>query len=268
MECRSHALIESTHAHSLFTDKAQGLTPDLPFNGGGRDTADRAAIKVPNARGHIMNDLTLRRLILDELEFLPNIDAAAIGVTIEEGVVALTGHVRTYAEKMAAERAVKRIKGVRAVAEEIEVRVSSELALDDSAIASRCLDVIRWNTGIPDEQIRIKVQQGWVTLEGNVEWQYQKEAAFKAIQKLAGVTGLTNLLMVAPEIVSEDIKTLIEQALARNSELNADRIRISVTGDLVRLEGYVHRWLERKAVEHAAWAVAGVKTVENHVLIT
>jgi osmotically-inducible protein OsmY len=215
-----------------------------------------------------MSDLTLRRQIQDELEYLPHVDAAAIGVTIENGVVVLTGHVRTYAEKMAAEQAVKRIKGVRAVAEELEVQVSRDLDLDDSAVASRCLDVIRWNTAIPDDQIKIKVQHGWVTLEGSVEWQFQKEAAFKAIQKLAGVGGLSNLLIVEPAITGENIKMLIEKALARNSELNAERVQVSVKGNQVKLEGYVHRWLERKAVEHAAWAVAGVKEVENRVLIT
>jgi osmotically-inducible protein OsmY len=228
----------------------------------------RTATETHKSRENTMNELTLRRQIQDELEYLPHVDAAAIGVTIEDGVVVLTGHVKTYAEKKAAEQAVKRIKGVRAVAEELEVRVSSELALDDAAIASRCLDVIRWNTAIPDQLIQVEVQHGWVTLEGGVEWQYQKEAAFKAIQKLAGVTGLTNLLTVKPEVTSDNIKALIEDAWARNSELNADRVKVSVTGDQVTIEGYVHRWLERKAVEHAAWAVAGVKNVENHVLIT
>lgn len=145
-----------------------------------------------------MNDLTLRRQIQDELEHLPDIDAAAIGVSVENGVVVLTGQVSTPAEKIAAERAVKRITGVRAGAEELEVRS----------------------------------------------------------------------LNVKPEIVSDDIKVLIEQALARNSSLNSDRIRVSVMGDRVKIEGYVHRWFERKAAEQTAWAVAGVKSVENHVLVT
>jgi osmotically-inducible protein OsmY len=214
-----------------------------------------------------MSDLTLRRQILDELEFLPHIDAAAIGVSIEDGVVVLSGHVRTYAEKIAAEHAVKSVKGVRAVAEELEVRLSRDLDIDDSMIASRCVDLIRWNTAVPGDQIQIKVQQGWVTLEGEVEWQYQKEAAQHAIQTLAGVVGLNNMLAVKPKVSVENIKTLIEAALARNAELDASKIRVSAVGNLVRLEGFVNRWPERKAVEHAAWSVPGVRNVENHLLI-
>ncbi|KPW17911.1 transport-associated protein [Pseudomonas cannabina pv. alisalensis] len=220
-----------------------------------------------SSRGLSMNDLTLRRTILDELEFLPHIDAAAIGVTIENGVVVLSGHVKTFAEKIAAERAVKSVKGVRAVAEELDVRVPSELYIDDSVIASRCLDLIHWNSASPEQAIQIKVQQGWVTLEGDVEWQYQKEAAQKAINTLAGIAGLDNLLIVKPESVALDIKTLIDQALARSSELDASKIRVTAEGNQVTLEGYVHRWRERKAVEHAAWAVPGVKNVDNHLLI-
>ncbi|POD67856.1 hypothetical protein ALO95_01733 [Pseudomonas syringae pv. antirrhini] len=214
-----------------------------------------------------MSDLTLRRTILDELEFLPHIDAAAIGVTIENGVVVLSGHVKTFAEKIAAERAVKSVKGVKAVAVELEVRVPSSLYIDDSVIASRCLDLIGWNTISPDQAIQVKVQHGRVTLEGDVQWQYQKEAAQKAINTLAGVTGFDNRLIVRPENACLDIKTLIEQALARSSELDASKIRVTAEGNQVRLEGYVHRWRERQAVEHAAWAVPGVKNVDNHLLI-
>lgn len=214
-----------------------------------------------------MSDLILRRQILDELEFVPHIDAAAIGVSIEDGVVVLSGHVRTYAEKIAAEHAVKSVKGVRAVAEELEVRVSTDMAIDDGLIASRCLDLIRWNTAVPADQIQIKVQQGWITLEGEVEWQYQKEAAQHAIQTLAGVAGLNNMLAVKPKVSVEDLKTLIEAALARNSELDASKIHVSAVGNLVKLEGFVNRWTERKTVEHAAWSVPGVRNVENHLLI-
>lgn len=215
-----------------------------------------------------MSDLTLRRSILDELEFLPHIDAAAIGVSIENGVVILSGHVGTYAEKIAAERAVKRVKGVRAVAEELKVRLDHAQGFDDEVIASRCLDLMRWNTVVPDEKIQINVQQGWVTLEGEVQWQYQKEAAQNAIQKLDGVVGLDNLLVIRPKVDIQDIKRLIEEALARSSELDPTRIRVCAEGDQVKLEGTVRRWLERKAVEHIAWAVPGVKHVENHLLIT
>ncbi|MCF4998411.1 BON domain-containing protein [Pseudomonas syringae] len=214
-----------------------------------------------------MNDLALRRTILDELEFQPNIDAAAIGVTIENGVIGLTGHVKTYAEKIAAERVVKRVKGVRAVAEDIEVRVPTEFDVGDEAIASRCLKVIQWNSAVPDEHLLIKVQQGWVTLEGEVEWQFQKEAAQGAVRHLAGVTGINNMLQVKPKDSPDDIQRQIETALARNAELDASKIRVTVQGRTVKLEGFVHLWLERKAIEKAAWAVPGVCHVENYVLL-
>lgn len=214
-----------------------------------------------------MSDLELRRAILDELEFQPYIDAAAIGVAIVNGVVSLTGHVKTYAEKEAVERVVKRVKGVQAIAEEIQVRVPGELEVGDEVIASRCLEVMRWNTDTVADRMLIEVQQGWVTLEGEVDWQYQKEAAQDAVRKLSGVVGINNRLIVRPKIGVEDIKARIETALARNSELDANKIRVTVDDKTVRLEGHVRHWRERKACEHTAWAVPGVSHVDNHILI-
>jgi osmotically-inducible protein OsmY len=215
-----------------------------------------------------MSDLELRRMILDELEFQPDIDAAAIGVAVENGVVSLTGHVRTYAQKFAAERAVKCVKGVKAVAEEIKVVSNEDLDVCDEAIAARCLDVIRWNSAIPDERLQIKVQEGWVTLEGEVDWQYQKEAAQSAVRKLAGVVGINNMLILKPKETPENIKERIEAALARNAALDTRKLRVTVDGKTVKLEGHVHQWLERKAAENAAWSIPGVTHVENYVLIS
>jgi len=214
-----------------------------------------------------MSDLTLRRNILDELEFQPHIRAATIGVAVENGIVSLTGHVRTYAEKIAAERAVKNIKGVRAVAEEIEVWIPSDIDLTDEIIASRCLDVIHWDGTIPEERIHIKVQQGRVTLEGEVDWQYQKEAVQGAVRTLVGVVGVDNLIMLKPKAPPDDIKLLIESALARNALLESSHIRVSVAEKTVTLEGRVHMWSQRKAAEHSAWAVPGVLHVDNQLLM-
>jgi len=214
-----------------------------------------------------MNDFTLRRRILDELEFLPHIDASAIGVTFEKGVVVLTGHVRTYSEKIAVERAVQAVKGVLALAEELEVRVSGPDAVEDSVIASRCLDLVRWNSTVCDEPIHIKVQHGWVTIRGNVEWQYQKEAVQSLIEQLQGVSRIDNFLVVQPKENIPDIKKLIDAALTRSAGLDTSKIRVTVHGNQVTLEGTVAQWLERKAVEQTAWAVAGVTHVENHLLI-
>lgn len=214
-----------------------------------------------------MSDLTLRRRILDELEFLPHIDAGAIGVTLENGVVVLTGHVKTYSEKIAVERAVQAVKGVLALAEELEVRVSGPDAVEDSVIASRCLDLVRWSTTVSDEPIHIKVQHGWVTIQGNVEWQYQKEAVQSAIEQLQGVSRIDNFLVIQPKESIQDIKRLIDAALTRSAGLDTRKIRVTVHGNQVTLEGTVAQWRERKAVEQAAWAVAGVTHVENHLLI-
>ncbi|HEX8594801.1 MAG TPA: BON domain-containing protein [Pseudomonas sp.] len=214
-----------------------------------------------------MTDLILRRNILDELEFQPHIDAAAIGVAVENGVVTLTGHVRSYAEKIAAERAVKSVKGVRGVAEELEVRIPGTIGLSDDVIASRCLELIQWNESVPADRIQVKVQNGWVTLEGQVDWQYQKEAAQSAIRKLSGVTGINNFLDIKPRINPEDTQTLIESALVRNAEIDATHINVNVDARTVRLEGHVHSWSERKAAERTAWAAPGVTRVENHLLL-
>jgi osmotically-inducible protein OsmY len=218
-------------------------------------------------KGNAMNDLALRRAILDELEFRPQIDAAAIGVAVRDGVVSLTGHVKTFAEKLAVERAVQSLKGVRAIAEELEVKTARDDGVPDDELAGRCVDVIRWSAATPDDRIRVKVQQGWVSLEGEVQWQYQKLDAERAVRKLEGVTGIYNMLVVQPRLTADDIKQAIEQALQRNAELDAAHIRVAVDGSTVKLEGQVHLWLQRKAAEHAAWAAPGVTQVDNHLLI-
>jgi len=136
-----------------------------------------------------MDDKTLRQFIIDELDFEPSIDAANIGVAVEKGVVTLTGHVANYGEKIAAERAVQRVKGVRAIAQEIEVRFSNQPKRSDDEIAQRALDIVKWSVQVPAESIQVKVEQGWITLTGAVEWQYQKQAAESAIRKLRGSVG-------------------------------------------------------------------------------
>jgi osmotically-inducible protein OsmY len=214
-----------------------------------------------------MNDLSLRQDILDELEFQPNIDAVHIGVAVENGVVTLTGHVTNYAQKIAAERAVKSVKGVRAIAEEVDVRFPSDFVVADDTIASRTLDVISWNTEVPDDRIKVRVQAGWVTLEGEVDWQFQKEATERAVRKLSGVKGVTNLLTLKARVNAADVQRKIEDALKRNAAVEAHGIHVKVTGGTVRLEGKVHLWLERQAAEQAAWSVPGVYKVEDKLTI-
>ena len=214
-----------------------------------------------------MNDSTLRQDIIDELDFEPSIDAASIGVAVEDGVVTLTGHVSTYAQKATAEDAVRRVKGVRGIAEEIEVRPFGTNKTADDEIVKRALQTISWNTVIPDGAIQVKVQDGWVTLTGKVDWQYQKTAATQTIGGLAGVLGVYNKIEVKPHASVSDVKKRIEDALKRNAEVEAKAIRVNVVNGKVTLEGRVNNWAERSATERAAWSAPGVRAVDDRITI-
>ncbi|RWK65680.1 BON domain-containing protein [Mesorhizobium sp.] len=214
-----------------------------------------------------MNDNTLRQNVIFELEFQPSIDAANIGVAVDNGVVTLTGHVSTYAQKATAEKAVLCVKGVKGVAQEIEVRpIGSNVTADDE-IAKRALHTISWNTVVPDGAVQVQVQNGWVTLTGKVEWQYQKAAAAAAIRYLAGVLGVYNQIEVKPQASVGDVKKRIEDALKRNAEVEAQAINVKVSDGRVTLEGKVNSWAERRTTERAAWAVPGVRMVEDLITI-
>lgn len=212
-----------------------------------------------------MSDLKIRRDILDEMEFDPSIDAANIGVAVNEGVVTLSGHVGSYADKLVAEAVVRRVKGVRAIAEEIEVRYPEKKKRADDEIASRALDIISWNTALPEGAVDVKVQRGWVTLSGAVRWHFQRMAAENAVRKLGGVVGVNNLINIKPQPSIADVKGRIEQALRRNAEVEADSIKVQVSDSKVVLEGDVVAWHERAAAERAAWSVPGVALVENRL---
>lgn len=214
-----------------------------------------------------MDDISLRQDVLDELEFEPSLDAAHIGVAVEKGVVTLTGHVSSYAQKIAAEKAVQRVQGVRGVAEELQVRYPNDKKVADDEIAQRALAIIAWDATVPDDQVRVKVEKGWVTLSGDVGWQYQRASAEQAVRKLSGVRGVTNLLGVRPQIEASDIRRHIEGALKRSAEVEAEGIRIDVEGGKVKLSGKVQNWHERNVVERAAWAVPGVHSVDDRLVI-
>ncbi|MDP4003335.1 BON domain-containing protein [Methylobacterium sp. NEAU K] len=213
-----------------------------------------------------MTDKDLRRDVLDELDFDPSLDAADIGVAVSEGVVSLTGHVGSYAEKVEAERAVRRIKGVRAIAQEIQVRYADEKKVEDDQIAARALAIIDWSVHLPKDAIQIKVAGGWITLTGSVRWQYQAMGAEAAVRKLSGVYGVTNLITVKPEVRPMAVKDRILEAFKRSALFEADAIKISVEGDKVTLEGAVTAWAERDAAERAAWSVPGVRSVEDRIV--
>ena len=215
-----------------------------------------------------MDDRKIRRDILDELEFDPSLDAARIGVAVEQGIAALSGHVGSYAQKLMAESIAQRIRGVRAVASEIEIRWSGHKRHADDEIAARALDIISWDTALPDAAIDIKVHKGWVTLSGEVPWHFQRQGAEDAVKKLGGVVGVVNLLRVRPQTSAGDVKRCIEDALQRRALTKAAELRISVSQGTVTLDGDVHAWSERQAAEQAAWSVPGVRLVENHIRVS
>lgn len=214
-----------------------------------------------------MNDNVLRQDIIDELEFEPSIDAADIGVAVENGVATLTGHVPTYAQKATIEEVVRRVAGVKGIAQEIEVRPFGANQTADDEIAKRALYMINWNTAVPKNAVQVKVQKGWVTLTGNVEWHYQKIAAGNAVRGLAGVSGVSNIIDLKPRVSVSDVKKRIQDALKRNAEVEAKGIRIDVLDGIVTLEGRVKAWPERDAAERAAWSAPGVKAVVDRITV-
>jgi osmotically-inducible protein OsmY len=221
-----------------------------------------------NQQEALMSDKSLRQAIIDELDFDPAVDGAHIGVAVEDDVVTLTGHVGSYAEKIAAERAVKRVKGVRGIAEEIKVRYPSDKKTADDQIAKRALDILSWDMTVPRDRIQLKVQDGWVTLSGEVDWYFQKTDAENAVRRLSGVVGISNSIMVKPRVAADDVKSRIEKALKRSAELDSNSIKVTTSGGKVTLEGRVKAWYERDLAEKTAWAVPGVTLVEDRIQIS
>jgi osmotically-inducible protein OsmY len=214
-----------------------------------------------------MTDFDLKEMIVDALDFEPSVNAAHVGVIVKDGIVTLTGHVPTFAEKTTAEQVVARIKGVRGIAQEITVRPAGTALTADDEIARRSIEVLRWNTSVPHEQVQVKVAQGWLTLSGQVPWHFHREAAERALRGLAGVVGITNALTVVPSASQHDVRSRIEEALKRDAELQANAIRVSVADGTVTLEGRVNSLTERRIAERAAWAGAGVRRVDDRLTI-
>jgi osmotically-inducible protein OsmY len=212
-------------------------------------------------------EIELQREVQDELRWEPSIHANEVGVTVHEGVVTLTGRIDSFAEKDAAERAVKRVAGVRGVANDLEVVIPGTHKRDDTDIARAALDALTWNFNVPTGQVRLTVRNGLLTLEGEVDWQYQREAAFNTVAHLTGVRGVVNSIAVRPRITPQQIKQKIESALQRTAARDAAHIAVETVGGKVILRGTVRSWTEREDAERAAWSAPGVSSVESYVEI-
>ncbi|HEX6641273.1 MAG TPA: BON domain-containing protein [Thermoanaerobaculia bacterium] len=213
-------------------------------------------------------DIELRKDVVDELEWDPSIDARTIGVAIENGIIALTGHVDSYADKTNAEKIVKRVHGVQGVANDLEVKLSTSFERDDVDIARSAVNALEWNVSVPKDRVKVTVTKGWVTLDGSVDWYYQKRAAEDAVFMLAGVRGVANNINVATRHVHvQDVKGKIEAALKRSAEVDSKKIVVQAGDGKVTLSGTVRSWVERQDAVNAAWSAPGVKNVVDQIRI-
>lgn len=213
------------------------------------------------------HDIELQQDVLDELQYEPAVDPADIAITVKDGIVTLGGKVTNYAEKWTAVKAAERVAGVRAIVDEIKVQLSPSFQRTDEDIANAVLNALKWDVLVPEEQIKVHVEHGWVILKGNVNYKHQQVAVENAIRNLAGVKGITNHIKVKPAVTPVGIKTKIETALKRAAELDAGNIQVEVRGQKVVLRGKVSSWAEREEAERAAWSAPGITEVEDHLLI-
>ena len=213
-------------------------------------------------------DVELQQDVMNELQWEPTLKAAEFGVAVKDGVVTLSGYVDSYVKKLVAERAAARVFGVRAVAEEIQVRLPGSLKRSDEDIAGMVANVLEWNVLVPHDHVKVQVQDGGVTLSGEVDLGYQKYAAEEAVRYLMGVVWLSNKITVKPKVKPLDIKAKIESAFQRNALLDSRRIKIETRGGKVILSGSVRSWGERAEAQWVAWAAPGVSEVENDIIIS
>ena len=209
----------------------------------------------------------LQKDVQDAIKWEPLLKAAEIGVTAKDGVINLTGTVNSYSKKLEAEEAAKKIAGVRAVVEKIEVMLGSGSTKSDNEIASEVLNVFDWHWNIPENKVKVKVEGGWVTLDGELPWNFQKEAVKRSVNNLTGVRGVTNNINIISDLREEIVKIDIEDAIGRNWSINANDIKVDVSGNKVTLSGKVGSWYQKEETERIAWNAPGIEAVNNELVI-
>ena len=214
------------------------------------------------------SDQEIQEDVLDEFKWDARLKPNEIGVIVKDGIVTLTGWVDSYGKKWAGEEAALRVRGVKAVANDVEVRLPGSSERADDEIAAAVVRALQWDTFVPADKIKVTVSKGWVTLEGEVEWQFEKQDAERSIRNLWGVKGVTNLITVKPRIKASDVREKIEQALIRSAKTDADRITVDVDGSTVTLRGTVHSYAEKEEAERAAWQAPGVSSVKNQIKVS
>jgi len=214
------------------------------------------------------SDSQLQRDVIAELAWDPIVHHTDIGVAVDSGVVTLSGLVHSYAEKLAAEAAVRRVAGVKAFAEELRIRFASDAKTADHEIAKRIVDLFAWDSLIPGDKIAVKVEHGWVTLTGTVNWHYQKDEARRAAGKINGVVGVSDLIELRQAPTAANVKERIEAAFQRSADIDANNVTVLTDGGKVTLGGRVRVWRERELAERAAWAAPGVTSVEDHIIVS
>jgi osmotically-inducible protein OsmY len=212
-------------------------------------------------------DERLKKDVMSELAWDPSINASQVGVAVSDGVVTLSGHLDTYAQKYAIEKAVGRVEGVKAIAVEVDVKLDPSHKRSDTEIATAVESALKWHALVPDDKIHVKVEKGWITLSGEVNWDYQRQSADKAVRSLLGVVGVSNGITLKPSVTPENVANRIREALTRHAELEAKNIKVSVSDSSVFLHGKVDSWSERAAAAGAAWEAPGISRVVNELSV-